>query len=126
VGAPGNQSRTLLAEVDRSCYLDDIADLFTPAPGSTLSLATQAQPASTAAPDQVRRSARDFATTWLARAAEEELADLRAVRPQIPASLDAELLRVVQSEHGDLRARGELRRAARDAFWAAVDTATTA
>jgi hypothetical protein len=119
LGRPGNQARTLAAEADRVVALSDVADLFTPAPGSQLALAQQ--PIGTVAPPvdeaQVQSTAAAFAATWSARATPEELSELLGARPTIPAALDAELLRAVQAVHGNLRGRDQLRRAARAGFW---------
>jgi predicted metalloendopeptidase len=60
------------------------------------------------AEEAVRATARSFAETWRERATPEEAGELLAARPHIPAALDAELLRAVQAEHGNLRERDEL------------------
>ena len=124
IGATFNQARTLMAEVDCCERLDDLYGLFAPAPGSQLALARQA-PAVGGAPvpneSSVRASARSFAHTWVGGATPEDLGDLLAVRPRIPAALDAELLRAVQAQHGGLRDYDDLRHALRAAFWEGVD-----
>lgn len=104
-------------------YLDDIGDLFSPAPGShlALSLAAPSPPPGLAAEGAVRAAASNFARTWLEHATSEEVGELLATRPHIPTALDAELLRAVQAEHGSLRDRDRLRRASRDAFWQAIE-----
>ncbi|MFN8074700.1 MAG: NYN domain-containing protein [Kineosporiaceae bacterium] len=125
VGREGNQSRSLMAEVDRHCQLDDLADLFHAAPGSRLALERQTAPATVvAAPEAVTEAARAFADEWRSRATAEELGELRLSRPLIPSGLDAELLRRVQSAVGDLRQHEGARRAAREEFWARVDPVT--
>jgi uncharacterized LabA/DUF88 family protein len=124
-GGVANQSRTLAAEVDRCERLDPyLTDLFAPAPGSRLALARQPAPMpGTPGPEPaaVQATAAEFARTWTARATFEEVGELLAGRPRVPASLDAELLRTVQARHGDLRDRDDLRHAARAAFWKAVE-----
>ncbi len=55
----------------------------------------------------------------MAAATPEDIGDLLAIRPRIPTALDAELLRAVQAQQGDLRDRDKLRHAMRDAFWKA-------
>lgn len=60
-------------------------------------------------------TARAFAQTWLERATPDEVGELLAARPHIPAALDAELLRTVQAEHGNVREHDQLRRASRAA-----------
>jgi hypothetical protein len=62
---------------------------------------------------QVDTTAAAFAANWASRATSEELGELLASHLTIPAALDAELLRAVQARHGDLRSRGDLRRATR-------------
>lgn len=119
LGRNDNQARTLAAEADRVVALDDVADLFTPAPGSQLALAQQ-PPAPPPDETRVQATAAAFAATWTARATAEELADLLGARPTIPAALDAELLRAVQAVHGNLRGRDALRRAARSGFWTEI------
>lgn len=124
VGQAGNQARTLLAEVDRTAVLDDVGDLFHPAPGSHLALSLKTPPPTPAPPpaeEPVRATAQRFAQTWLQRATTEEVGELLAARPHVPAALDAELLRAVQAEHGSLRDRDQLRRASRAAFWQAIE-----
>jgi len=123
VGA-GNQARTLKAEVDRCEQLDDLDDLFASAPGSQLALARQApagESASVPSESSVRATGQLFARTWTAAAAPEDIGDLLAVRPRIPMSLDAELLRAAQAAQGNLRSHDELRQALRSAFWEGVD-----
>lgn len=124
VGQTGNQARTLLAEVDRVVPLDDVADLFSPAPGSQLALSLATSPTAALpaqAEDAVRGTAQAFAQTWLQRATSEEAGELLAVRPHISAALDAELLRAVQAVHGSVREYDQLRRASRAAFWRVIE-----
>jgi len=123
-----NQARTLMAEVDRCEQLDDLHDLFAPALGAQFALAKQtpctAGPAALDEPS-VRATALFFVRTWMAAATPADIGDLLAVRPHIPAALDAELLRVVQVKHGDLRKHDDLRYAMREAFWEGIETAIT-
>ncbi|HEX2804743.1 MAG TPA: hypothetical protein VHN80_01065 [Kineosporiaceae bacterium] len=114
-----------MAEVDRNAQLDDVADLFTAAPGSQLAMAQQPTAPATAPIDeaQLDPTAAAFAANWATRATSEELGELLASYPAIPASLDAELLRAVQARHGDLRGRGDLRRAIRASFWSQLRNA---
>jgi uncharacterized LabA/DUF88 family protein len=122
LGEPRNQALTLVAEADRRERLDNVADLFTPAPGSQLALAQGPAPTAAREPDEaeVATTASGFASTWAQRATAEEVGELLASQPHIPAALDAELLRAVQAEHGNLRGRDQLRRLVRAAFWEGV------
>jgi uncharacterized LabA/DUF88 family protein len=124
----GNQARTLMAEVDRCERLDDCLDLFAPALGSQFALARQvpgmAEP-SGCDEEAVRAAALSFVQTWTAEATPEDIGDLLAVRPRIPAALDAELLRTVQARQGDLRKHDDLRYALRAAFWEGVESTLT-
>jgi NYN domain len=123
IGPPGNQARTLLAEVDRTERLDDVGPLFAPAPGSQLALSQQeAVSPEAGSPNEsaVQATTRTFAQSWQQRATPEEVGELLAVHPHIPTALDAELLRAVQAQHGNLRDRQNLREAARAAFWATI------
>lgn len=124
VGQAENQARTLKAEVDRCDVLDDIEDLFVPVSRPAPVVGSPVPGLAATGPDDqdtVARIARGFAGEWLARVTQDELADLLRVRPVIPTSLDAELLRSLQATFGDLRRRDDLRHAARSAFWAAID-----
>jgi hypothetical protein len=51
----------------------------------------------------------------------EDVGDLLALRPCVPAALDAELPRAAQADHGSLRGQDSLRRALRAAFCEGVD-----
>jgi len=122
-----NQARTLKAEADRSEVLDDCFDLFTPAPGSQYALASQTSTvAGPTGPDElsVRAEAQSFAGRWLAAATPEDVGDLLAKRPHISTALDAELLRAVQAQQGDLRRHDGLRHVMRAAFWSEVEART--
>jgi hypothetical protein len=63
----------------------------------------------------------DFGTAWLARATPEQLRSLHGLRPwELPAEIDAELIRAAVRALGELRERPDLRRSARAGFWAAL------
>src|SRR5579859_3232703 len=106
IGDPGNQSPTLLSEVDRNGRLDDFRKWFSAAKGSALYLASAKSPDEASSPldnEAVRATGRGHAEQWLALATPDEFADLLAQRPTIPSTLDAELLRQAQAAHGNLR-----------------------
>ena len=120
-----NQSGTLLSEVDRIGQLDELSTHFTIASGSALTspvTAPQTTPPTAVQVGDVQTTGRDHAAQWLSLATAEDLADLLAQRPTIPATLDAELLRHARAAHGsNLRDRPDARKALRQGFWAAID-----
>ena len=66
----------------------------------------------------------DFARQWLQRAAERDVEDLIAQRPEIPGPLDAGLLRHAEAAMGlSLKENDGTRRRLRRAFWDAVMSA---
>jgi NYN domain len=129
VGVPGvngnNQAHTLVWESDEHMVLP--AEFWSP----HLSRVAPAAPresivAEAPAMEQVAMQVGvDFGTAWLARATPDQLRSLRGLRPwELPAEIDAELIRAAVRALGELRERPELRRSARAGFWAALAQGT--
>lgn len=122
-----NQAETLLQEADEHIMLATalLARFLTargsaparpmtappPSPVSSLPVAPMDSAAVTAA-------AKDFAESWYAEAAGEEVDELLASAPVVPKPLDIRLLRHIEATvGGSLRDRDDLKKDARAAFW---------
>lgn len=66
---------------------------------------------------------RAFAISWAKNASTENLKDLLAVQPRIPAELDVSLLVEAEKSVGPLIERQDLKRELRAAFWAEIRVA---
>jgi uncharacterized LabA/DUF88 family protein len=113
-----NQSRALVQESD------EVARLGRQALSSAFSLLAQVptaprKPATTK--KRVERLGRNFGETWLSKATDDELSSLKAQRPKIPTTVDAELLRFAEQALGfSLHGQDEHRHAVRSGFWGAI------
>ena len=117
-----NQSRDLVREADEVIMLTkaDLAGFIARWPKTSGDPAVCSDPSAA-----VSVAATDYASRWLSKATDEELASLQQNYPVIPKPLDADLLRVVESDVGEsLRDRDPLRRAARQAFWVRIGRVT--
>jgi hypothetical protein len=66
-------------------------------------------------------AAREFAASWSCTKTVREMETLMQQAPVIPKALDVDLLRSVEEAFGSsLRARDDLKRDARAAFWSAI------
>lgn len=115
-----NQSRDLVHEADEVVRLDRrrLAALFSLAkPTASPVAAATGGPSS---PD-LGDLGREFASQWLGRATDTELASLKAQSPRIPKTLDVELLRFSeQALSTSLRGSDEQHRLLRRSFWGAI------
>lgn len=120
-----NQAPTLAAEADRCDSLSELGTCFSLASGSALAISEQPAPTSTdaGALAAVKETGRQHAHQWIELATPDEVAELLLQRPRIPNTLDAELLRHAQAEHGSLRGNDEARRTLRDGFWEGLEAA---
>lgn len=65
----------------------------------------------------IGRAGREYARQWLRQASGENIQALLATYPQIPDSLDIDLLKAAEAACGTLQTRADLRRVLRSAFW---------
>lgn len=113
-----NQSHDLAREADEVIMLTeaDLSGFIERRPEAIGISAVHSDP-NTAVP----AAAAEYAERWLDRSTDEELESLLRSCPVIPKSLDADLLRAVESSIGEsLRGRDPLRRAARQSFWVRI------
>lgn len=141
VGQQYNQSRDLVNEADALIQLEKTALTAhftlrtTPAPvaapKSPPPATVKGAPTTTGRPPDAERSAlangRQFGETWRNQASDDQRTALVGGRPRIPATLDAELLRSVETDLGlVVRNHDDIRKAARRGFWQGVSSSPVA
>lgn len=110
-----NQSRDLAREADEVIMLtrEDLSGFIARTPE-----AAEIPHVSDDLTEAIAVASAEYAERWLARADDDEIASLVAVRPYIPRPLDADLLRAIEDTAGvSLRGQDSLKRNARKVFW---------